>query len=184
MSRIEGSQSRIRHCINAAVALGANDDILADTALDAAENTVVLSGDLDGQPDVARNVTVKGNDANVTGDVVITGTNVEGVTITETIALNAANVVAGNKAFATITSVSLPPYDTANTERVRIGLGAKLGLPVRLSRDTVIAAFLDNVREGTRPTMALSASAIESNTATLNSTLDGGVVIVDLYETQ
>jgi hypothetical protein len=182
MSKIEGSQSRIRHCIIEDPALGANDDVLADTAMANGETTEVT--EFDGQPDVPRNLTVKGNDANVSGDVVIAGTNIEGAAITETIALDAANVVAGNKAFTTVTSVTLPAYDTADTERVRVGLGAKLGLPVRLSRDTVIAAFLGNAREGTRPTIAISASAIESNTATLNSALDGSEVIVDLYETQ
>jgi hypothetical protein len=182
MSKIEGSQVRIRSCRFPAAALGANDDVLADTALDETENTVVT--EFDGQPDVPRNITVKGNAAAVTGDVVIAGTNVEGVAITETIALNAANTVVGNKAFATVTSITLPPYASADTERVRVGLGAKLGLPVRLSRNTVIAAFRDNAREGAAPTIAISASAIESNTATLNSALNGSDVIVDLYETQ
>lgn len=182
MSRIEGSQVRIRTCIKAAAALGGNAAILVDTALDAAETTEVT--EFDGQPDVPRSVTVKGNDANVTGDVVIAGTNLGGAAITETIALNAANVVQGNLAFATITSITLPPYDTANTERVRVGLGAKLGLPVYLARDTVIAAFLDGVREATLPTVETSLSALAANTVTLDSALDGGVVIVDLYETQ
>lgn len=182
MAKIEGAQARIRTCLFGVVALGANDDILADTAMDDADTTEVT--EFDGQPDVARNVTVKGNDANVSGDVVVEGLNAEGVAITETIALNAANVVAGNKAFAEITSITLPPYDTANTERVRVGLGAKLGLPVRLSRNTVIAAFLANVREANAPTVAVSAAALESNTVTLNSALNGTAVIVDLYETQ
>jgi hypothetical protein len=180
--KIEGSQVRIRSCIFAAIALGANDDILADTAMANGETTEV--SEFDGQPDVARNVTVKGNDANVSGDVVIDGLDFEGNAITETIALDAANLVAGNKAFAEITLITLPAYDTADTERVRVGLGAKIGLPVRLSRNTVIAAFLDNVREGTAPTVAVDAAAIESNTATLNSALDGSAVIIDLYETQ
>lgn len=181
MSKIAGSWPRVASYLFAAPALGANDDVLADTALDASEDTVVTV--FDGQPDVARNVTVKGNDANVTGDVVIVGTNSGGETITETIALNAATAVAGNKAFATITQITLPPYDTADTERVRVGLGAKLGLPLKLSRNTVLAAFLDGAREATAPTVAVSASALESNTATLNSALDGSDVIIDLYET-
>lgn len=182
MSKIEGSQARIRTCRFLAAALGTDAAVLADTALDASENTVVTS--FVAQPAVARNVTVKGNAAAVTGNVVVEGTNVEGAAISETIALNAANLVTGNKAFASITRITLPPYASANTERVRVGLGAKLGLPVRLSRNTVIAAFRDNVREGTAPTVAVSASAIESNTATLNSALNGSDVIVDLYETQ
>lgn len=180
MSKIAGADVRIASRSLGSPALGANDDILADTAMDAAEDTVVVA--FDGQPDVPRNVTVKGNDANVSGDVVIAGTR-NGVTISETIALNAANLVAGNKAFDAITSITLPPYDTANTERVRVGLGAKLGMPKALSRDTLLVAFFGGAREGTRPTVAVSASALESNTVTLNSALDGSEVIVDFYET-
>lgn len=180
--KIKGSQVRIRTASYTAPALGADNDVLADTALDASENTVVTS--FDGQPDEPRNVTVKGNDANVTGDVVIEGANVEGAPISETIALNGSSVVVGNKAFAEIDQITLPPYDTADTERVRVGLGAKLGLPVRLSRNTVLAAFLDNVREGTAPTIVFDASAVESNTATLDSALDGSDVLIDFYETQ
>lgn len=182
MSKIEGSQVRIRTCRFPAAALGTDAAVLADTALDVADDTVVTT--FVAQPGVPRNVTVKGNDANVTGDVVIEGTNVEGVAISETIALNAANVVAGTKAFRTITSITLPPYDTADTERVRVGLGTRLGLPVRLSRNTVLAAFRENAREGTAPTVAVSASAIESNTVILNSALNGTEVLIDLYETQ
>jgi hypothetical protein len=179
--KIPGSQPRVKSCLFAAAALGANDAILVDTALDVTEDTVVT--EFDGQPDVPRNVTVKGNDANVTGDVVVVGTNAGGAVITETIALDAANLVAGNKAFKTVTEVTLPPYATANTERIRIGLGAKLGLPVALSRNTVLAAYLDNAREATAPTVTVDAAALEANTATLNSALDGSDVIIDLYET-
>jgi len=181
MSKIAGSGSRILSVAIGAPALGVNNVVLGDTAMDDADPTVVVTGITN--PDVPRNLTVKGNDANVTGNVVIAGTNAGGEAITETIALNAANVVVGNKAFKTVTSITLPVYDTANTERVRVGTGAKLGLPVKLSRNSVVAAFLANVREGTAPTIVVSASALESNTATLNSALAGTAVILDLYET-
>lgn len=180
--KIEGGQVRIRTCTWFAPALGANAAILADNALANAATTFVTT--FVAQPDVPRNLTVKGNDANVTGNVVIAGLDASGVAITETIALNAANVVVGNKAFASVTSITLPAYAVANTERVRVGTGAKLGLPVRLSRNSVIAAFLANVREATAPTVAVSAAALSSNTVTLNSALAGTDVIVDLYETE
>ena len=92
--------------------------------------------------------------------------------------------MAGAKAFVEVESISLPKYHTANTERVRVGTGAKLGLPIRLNRNTVIAAFLANAREGNAPTVAVDAANIESNTVTLNSALNGSDVIVDLYETE
>lgn len=181
MTKIAGSQPRVRSLLLAAVALGTNNAVLADTAMDDADPTVVTV--FSGQPDVPRNLTVKGNDANVSGDVVIEGTNAAGETITETIALNGANVVAGNLAFASVTQATLPPYDTANTERVRIGLGAKLGLDVKLNRNTVLAAFLDGVREATAPTVTVSSDDLEANTATLNSALNGSDVVIDFYET-
>lgn len=181
MSKITGAQPRISSLKHAAVALGTNATVLADTALHVTDDTIVTV--FAGQPDVPRNLTVKGNDANVTGDVVIVGKNAVGGIITETFALAGAAVVTGNKAFASVTSVTLPDYAVANTERVRVGVGSKLGLPVAIDRDTIVAAFLGGAREGTRPTVAVSAEAIESNTVTLNSALAGSAVIVDFYET-
>lgn len=180
MSIIEGAQSRVYSITLGSPALGADNAVLADTAMANGETTVVIAGITD--PAVPRVLTVKGNDANVAGDVVIAGTNMGGEAITETIALNGTAVVAGAKAFATVTSITLPPYDTANTERVRVGTGAKLGLPYKLTRNSVLYAFLNGVREGTAPTVAFSASALESNGVTLNSALNGSAVIVDLYD--
>ncbi len=59
-------------------------------------------------PDVPRTVTVKGNLAGVTGDVVVTGTNVVDETITDTIALNGTGEVEGVKAFKTVGIIHLP----------------------------------------------------------------------------
>jgi hypothetical protein len=180
--KIDGAQVRIRSLNHAAVALGANAAILADTAMAVATPTDVAV--FAGQPDVPRNLTVKGNDANVTGNVTITGLDAVGNEISEVIALNAANVVQGVKAFAEVTLITLPDYNVANTERVRVGTGAKLGLPVALTRNTVIAAFLANVKEAVAPTVVVDADEIEKNTVTLNSALNGTAVIVDFYETQ
>jgi len=133
-------------------------------------------------PAVPRNITVKGNASGIAGDVVIHGTNREGATISETIALNGATEAVGAKAFATVTSIDYPAETHSGTDTVSIGAGAKIGLGVRLPRNTVIAAFLAGVREATAPTVAFSSSALESNTVTLSSTLDGSAVVVDLYE--
>lgn len=179
--KIEGSQARIRSVLFGAVALGANAAILADHAMANGATTEV--DEFAAQPDVPRNLTVKGNDANVSGDVVIEGLSDDGAEITETIALNGANTVVGNKAFAEVTLITLPAYDTANTERVRVGTGAKLGLPVSLNRNTVIAAFLNGAREAVAPSVVVDADETEKNTVTLNSALNGTAVIVDFYET-
>ncbi|MFX8542932.1 hypothetical protein ABTM06_19600, partial [Acinetobacter baumannii] len=86
-------------------------------------------------------------------------------------------------AFATVTSITLPAYASAGTERIRVGTGAKLGLPFSNSRDGIIHAHLAGVREATRPTVTFSATARELNTITLNSALNGSAVIVDYHET-
>jgi len=131
------------------------------------------------QPDVPRSVKIKGNAAGITGDVVITGTNVAGEVISETIALNGDTEVLGNKAFKTITSIQLPVETNAGTDTVSVGTANKLGLPYLLERDTVIAAYRDNVKEGTDPTVATSTTALENNTILLNSALNG--TDVDVY---
>ena len=156
----------------AAVAPSATAVHAAITLTDAAQD--VTTGITN--PAVPRNITIKGNAAGITGDVVITGTNYAGAAITETIALNGATEVAGNKAFKTVTKISLPAETHVGTDTVSIGRGAKLGLPWLLAHNTVLFAFLDNTKEGTAPTLAVSASAVESNTITLNSTLNGKVV--------
>lgn len=181
MGKIPGAASRVMTAKIGSPALGADNAVLADTAMANGATTDVTV--FAAQPDVPRNLTVKGNGAGVTGNVTITGKNAGGEVITETIALNGANVVAGNKAFALVTNINLPPYASVNTERVRVGTGSKLGLGTPVTRDSVVAAFLNGVREATRPTVAFSGTALESNTVTLNSALNGSAVLVDFYET-
>jgi hypothetical protein len=59
-------------------------------------------------PDVPRTVTIKGNVAGITGDVVITGTNILDAEIEDTIALNGTSEVEGAIAFKTVTNIHLP----------------------------------------------------------------------------
>lgn len=61
-------------------------------------------------------------------------------------------------------------------DKISVGFGSKLGLPFKLAHNTCEMAFLDNTKEGTAPTVAVSATAVESNTITLNSALSGKVV--------
>jgi hypothetical protein len=130
-------------------------------------------------PAVPRNIIVKGNASGAAGNVVITGTNYAGQEITETIALNGSSAVEGSKAFKTVTQIDLPVEVHAGTDTVSIGWGDKLGLPYKLARNTVLAAYLDNVKEGTPQTVTVSTSALESNTVDLSSALNAKVV--DIY---
>jgi len=144
--------------------------VLGSTPLTSSTQTIT-EGITD--PDVPRNIKIKANVAGVTGDVVIHGTNINDDAISETIALNGDTEVQGNKAFKTITSIELPAETNAGTDTVSIGTANKLGLPYKLSLNTVLKAFRDGVLEGTAPTVAVDAASIENNTVLLNSALNG-----------
>lgn len=148
--------------------------VMAATALTAGAQAGVTAGIT--QPDVPRNVTVKGNASGITGDVIVHGTNINGDVINETIALNGSTEIAGNKAFKTVTSVDFPAETHAGTDTVSVGIGGKIGMNHKLSANTVIAAAYNNLRESTAPSVAVSSSAIESNTVLLNTSLAGAKV--------
>ena len=137
-------------------------------------------------PDVPRNITATpgGTTANVTAvSCVVTGTDINGTVITETLPAftgGASTAVTGVKAFATVTSISQPAIGSAVT--VAYGLGSKLGLPQRLSHNSVIAAYLGGVREATAPTVTTDATNVSGNTATLNSALNATAVAIDFYK--
>ena len=140
------------------------------------------------QPEVPRNITATAG--GTAGDikaiqVVVAGTNAEDQAITETLpafTVNTAGIVSGAKAFKTVTSITIPAHDGTGTTTA-IGFGDVLGIGHRLARNTVVAAYLDNALEGTAPTVVVSASAIESNTADLNSALSSTPVILELVQT-
>ncbi len=69
-------------------------------------------------PDVPRNATIKGNVSGITGNVVLTGTNIIDEVITDTIALNGATEVAGIKAFKAITNIYSPAQTHTPTAQV------------------------------------------------------------------
>lgn len=138
-------------------------------------------------PPTPRNITA--TSGGTAGDikaiqVTVAGTNAEGVAISEVLPVftaDSATTVVGNKAFATVTSYTIPAHDGVGATTA-LGTGAKLGLGVRLTRNSVSGAYLAGVREGTPPTVAVSSTAIESNTVTLNSALNGTAVVVDFEE--
>lgn len=138
-------------------------------------------------PDVPRCITATagGTTTDIAAiQVTINGTNADGATITEDLPAfteNSAGTVVGSKAFATVTSIVIPAHDGTGATTA-IGVGDKLGLGAHLGRNTVLAAFLDGAKEGTAPTVAVSATALESNTVDLNSALNGDEVIVDWYQ--
>jgi hypothetical protein len=132
-------------------------------------------------PTTPRNVTAKGNASGNTGNVVITGTDEAGNTITETIALNGATEVAGLKVFKTVTSIALPAETHAGTDTVSIGKGSRLGLGVKLSRNSISNVYLNGVKDS-QADMAFDATNIYGNYVALTSTLNGTPVSVDFLQ--
>lgn len=165
-------------------AVGATGAVHAALAVLASGGPQVVTTSIT-NPAVPRNLTATtaGTAADVAAvQVTVTGTNMDGETITETLpafTLNTATTVTGSKVFATVTSYSVPAMDGTGAT-VAIGTGAKLGLPHKLSRNTVLRTFLNGTLEASQ-TVVVSSSAVESNMVTLNSTLDGNAVIVDYY---
>lgn len=136
------------------------------------------------QPTCAKNITATAG--GTAGDikavqVVIEGLNEAGQVITETLpafTVDTVGTVVGNKAFKSITKVTVPGMDGAGAT-VSIGYGEKLGIPYQLPHNTVLMALLNHTKESTPPTVAVSATALESNTIDLNSALNG--TVVDVY---
>jgi hypothetical protein len=144
--------------------------ILAATALTVAAQAITVGIT---NPPAPRSIQVVGDAAGMVGNIVITGTAYDGSDITETLAMNGTTVVEGAKAFSAVTQIELPAYTHGGTDTVSVGFGNKLGLPYKLSINTVLAAYLNGVREATAAAVTVSATNIEGNTILLNSALNG-----------
>lgn len=135
-------------------------------------------------PGVPRSITATaGGTAGDIGaiSVTITGTNILDEVITEVLPVFIVDTAAtkeGNKAFKTVTSITIPAHDgTAAT--TAIGWGDKLGLPYMEEEIPCIAAYLNSVLEGTAAAITASLTAIDGNTIDLNSALNA--TKVDAY---
>ncbi|MFD4554417.1 hypothetical protein ACFWP5_08815 [Streptomyces sp. NPDC058469] len=165
---------------NGAIRRQAWTDVLVDTAKTYVKAAVATSASLvtttttfTHQPDFPRNIVITpgGTTADVpAGDITVSGTNIRDEVISEVFTLTANQTAAstGSKAFKTLTSVVFPIQDGA-AATYDLGLGVKLGLDRKLTEASVIDAYVGGVREATFPTVAISSSAIESNTMSTNT---------------
>ncbi len=112
------------------------------------------------------------------GDVVITGTDEAGVALSETFALNGTTTVAGTCAFHTVTNIHVPAREQV-ADTVAVGWTEKLGLGSKLAHNTMLAAYLNNTREATLPTVAVHATDLSKNVADFDTGLSG--TVGDLY---
>lgn len=141
------------------------------------------------QPDVPRNLTI--TPGGTTGDVeaciiTVTGTNYFGKAISETFTFIAdqSTAVVGNKAFKTVTKVAFPASCESGTFAATwsVGVGEKIGLK-RCMADAGgwFHSVAAGVKETTAATIAASASAVESNTADFNGTMNGSNAFVGYF---
>lgn len=185
MGVIAGTQRRVKSVTLGRPAAARTDAVLAAVVDDGTEQTIT-----DGltDPDVPRVITATAS--GTAGDIAavqvrVTGTDFNGDEITETLpafTVDTRGTVTGRMAFKSVTEVVIPRHDGTGATTA-IGVADALGIPDRLSRDTVLAAFLGGAREATRPSVATSATDVSSNTVDLDSALDGNEVIIDYYPT-
>lgn len=127
------------------------------------------------QPDVGRNIKIKGSAAGITGNVVITGVDMAGDPIEETIAVagTATDSAPGEWAFAGLTKIKLPvAYNVATKQEatVEVTTVTKVGSPVLafISRDT--GASFNVACELETDDVATQTAAAEKIVAVLNAT--------------
>ena len=128
---------------------------MASTLLTSAVQTITTGIT---NPDFPRVLEID-SDGAATGDVVITGTNIRGEVVTDTIALNGTNAVDGVVAFKTITSIQLPVK--AASESVFVGWLDKLGLQSIPMSTTVISEDSGNAADTGGAILTRDADEVE-----------------------
>ena len=167
----------------------ADDNRIKTTYAGSTSAAAVTLTSFTAQPDVPRNLTITpgGTAADVEAcDIVVNGTNFFGRTMTETFSIpnDMSTAVTGNKAFKTVTSIVWP----ANCEGGSfggtwiVGVGDKLGIK-RCMANAGDWAWSESsgTFSGTRATIAVSATAVESNTADFNETMDGSAQMIGFF---
>lgn len=152
--------------------------ILGNTVLTGTTQTV-LPASLAHQPDVCRVLTVKGNAGGMTGNVVITGQDSAGSTITDTIAVSGTDTVAGVKAFKSISSIVVPAKTNVSGDQLAIGTANIFGLASKLSNTglLLLAQFNGSTDSGS---LAVSSTVLSQNLWTIAGT-PNGTKKLDLY---
>jgi len=125
-------------------------------------------------PDVARCLLVDSNSGGASGTVTVTGTAIDGSTISEAFTLSGTTDQTGTKAFSTIVSVAVP----AEAGTVTVGVTDKIGLPYESVYLVATKAWLGTVVETTAPAVTTDADEIEKCVIDLHSALNGSAVSV------
>jgi len=140
-------------------------------------NMIVGAYTVAAQPDVPRNITVTrtvvATGADTGGTIVIVGTNIDNVVITETITVGADGVtVAGTKAFKTVTSVTGVGWVIAGgNDTITVGVGTVLGLAAALAVADIVLGILGTTITAHTP---VTTGTVEGTTVDMSAgTYDG-----------
>ncbi len=169
-----------------AAAESSDDDQIFNTtggALNTTTNLIINSTGTNSayflaQPDVPRNIIGTVN-ASTNLSVKITGADIANATITENLTWAAASgVKASTKAFRTVTRVdaTLSAGETAKT--LKLGTGNLLGLNSKLSRNTVLAEFVNGVRETAAGSVTTNSTVLSLNTIDTYTAPGGHATVV------
>lgn len=175
----------IAHLVYSAAEAVASDADAVHAAINASSDAVVEVTTAFTAPPCPRNITATaGGTAGSIKAVKVTvyGTDYDGNEMSEDLPVFTADTtgtVLGNKAFKTVTKVSIPAMDGAGVT-VTIGFGDKLGIPYKLALNTVLKSFLNGALEAQAATVAASSTVLASNTVDLSSALDGHAVDIFL----
>lgn len=168
--------------ISAANAVAASTTAVKTAVTDNGSQQIITTGITNPGVPRALTATAGGTATDIKAiQVTVTGTDYGGNVISETLpafTVDTAGTVQGSKAFKTITSITIPAHDGTGATTA-IGFNEKLGLPDKLTHNTVLFAFLGNTKEGTAPTVTVDSANLSGNTVDLNSALNGSVV--DIY---
>jgi len=156
----------------------ASDTAVAAAVTLAAAATTTISGGSVTDPNEYRALRIKGNQAGVAGNVVITGYDRGGKVVTDTIAANGASAVDGVIPMSEVASITFPALVGAG-DTISVGVSEKLGLyrPIESTSDVVLSE---------RKATAASEFTVES-TGTVNATYgtivpSGGIVADDSFK--
>jgi hypothetical protein len=171
------------------VAAGSTTAVLAATNASSSVDTTITSGITN--PDVPRvlSVTVGGTAASVqSSSIVVTGTNTEGKTITESFITTIATTgtINGTKAFKSVTSI-LVPKQVGSGVTIAVGTLNILGINHRLFKNnTTVKVYSATTAYGVltlqgAPTITVSGTTLEINTVTPATTPDGTTYYIICY---
>jgi hypothetical protein len=171
------------------VAAGTTTAVLAATSVSSSAATTVTSGFT--QPDVPRalSITVGGTASSVQAcTITVTGTNIEGKTITETFITTIASTgtINGTKAFFSVTQLDVPKQ-VGSGVTVAIGTRNVLGINHRLfNQNTTVKVYAASTAYGAltlqgAPTVVANESSISQNTVAPATTPDGTKFYVICY---